>query len=344
VIRFRERNQTLLGGGCLLLILLLVVAALNVRKLPLLNDDATYTAEFANSGGLRVNDNVTVAGVTVGSVTAMALAGDRVRVTFTADRDVDLGNETSAAAKVLAVVGTQFLELTPAGRTPLRGAIPTSRTTVPYTFVDTLQQLSTTTEQYDLPQLVAALQAGSQVLSGTTSADTTAALTGLASFSSTLAQRKADLSTIVTQGAGLAKTLSDHRTQLVDLIGQGDLVLQVLQARRAALQQLFDGTTSLSSELIRVVGPNRDDLRSLLDNLQTVARLLARDTESIDRALPLLGAFSRYAANATGSGAFVDANIPTMLLPDTLLAQCRQPGAYPAAGDEQRNALVGCRP
>ena len=340
MMRFRERNQTLLGGGCLLLLLLLVLAALNVRKLPLLNHTATYTAEFVNSGGLRVHDNVTVAGVNVGSVTGMALAGDRVRVTFTADHEVRLGSQTAAAAKVLAVVGTEFLELTPAGSGQLRGAIPRSRTTVPYTFVDTLQQLSTTTQSYDLPKLVAALQAGSQVLSGTTSADTTAALTGLADFSAILAQRKDDLATIVTQGAGLAQTLSDHRTQLVDLVGQGDLVLQVLQQRRAALQQLFTGTTSLSSELIRVVGPNRSDLKQVLLSLQTVSQLLARDTDNIDRALPLLGAFSRYAANAAGSGAFVDANIPTMLLPDTFLSQCQGKGAFPAPG----NALVGCRP
>lgn len=340
MIRFRERNQTLLGAGCLLALVLVVLGALNVRKLPLLNSTRTYTAEFVNSGGLQVDDTVTVAGVDVGAVTGMALAGDRVRVTFTVERDVPLGERTSAAAKVLAVVGTEFLELAPDGDGALEDAIPTSRTTVPFTFVDTLQQLSGTEQQYDLPQLTAALQAGSSVLSGTTSADTTAALTGLARFSSVLAERKAELATIVTQGAGLAQTLADHRAQLVDLVGQGDIVLQVLQQRRAALQELFTGTTSLSRELSRVVGPNRAQLASLLTSLETVSQLLAKDTASIDEALPVLSAFSRYAANATGSGPFVDVTIPTMLLPDAFLDRCRQPGAFPAPADPD----VGCRP
>lgn len=340
MMRFRERNQTLLGGVSLLVLLLVVLGALNFRKLPVFNSNHSYTADLVNSGGLRVNDNVTVAGVNVGSVTGMKLAGDKVRVTFTAQSDVHLGSETAAAAKVLAVVGTEFLELAPAGGGSLQGAIPVSRTTVPFTFVDALQKLSNQTQQYDLPQLRAALQAGSQVLSGTTSADTTAALGGLANFSAILAQRKDDLASIVTQGAGLSQTLADHRTQLFDLVGQGALVLQVLQQRRVALQQLFTGTTSLSQELIRVVGPNRNDLKALLSNLQTVSQLLARDTDNIDKALPVLGAFSRYAANATGSGAFVDANIPTMLLPDTFLQQCQGAGAYPAPG----NPIVGCRP
>ncbi len=339
MIRFRERNQAVLGLVCLLTLVLLVVAALNVRRLPLLNNTRTHTAEFVNSGGLKVGNNVTIAGVKVGSVTGMALAGDRVRVDFSVDRGVPLGAQTSAAAKVLAVVGTEFLELTPAGSGALSGAIPTSRTTVPFTFVDTLQKLSDQEQQYDLPTLVKALQAGSSVLSATTAADTTAALDGLARFSAVLAQRRADLSTIVTQGSGLAKTLSDHSAQLVDLVGQGDLVLQVLQQRRAALQQLFTGTTSLSQELIRVVGPHRTELRSLLADLQTVAELLAKDTASIDQAIPVLSAFSRYAANATGSGAFVDATIPTMLLPDTFLAQCQGGKGYPSA-----DPVVGCRP
>lgn len=342
-MRFRERNQTVLGAVCLLSLVLLVALALNVRRLPLVNSYETYAADFAHSGGLRVNDTVTVAGVDVGSVTSMELAGDRVRVEFTVESDVELGRDTRAAAKVLALVGTEYLELTPEGGGTLGDPIPVERTSVPFTFVDTLQQLSDQEQEYDLPALVAALRAGSDVLSGTTATDTTAALTGLAELSDILAQRKDDLATVVTEGAGLAQTLADHRQQLFSLVSQGDLVLQVLQQRRAALQELFDGTTRLSQELSRVLGPNRDQLRSLLTNLETVSALLAKDTARIDEALPLLDAFSAYAANATGSGPFVDTTIPTMLLPDTLLAQCADPASRPRAG-QPSDAVVGCRP
>lgn len=343
-MRFRERNQTVLGAVCLLSLLLVVVAALNFRRLPLLHSNASYQAEFANSGGMKVNDNVTVAGVKVGSITDMQLVRDRVRVSFKVDSGVQIGQDSAAAAKVLALVGTEYLEVIPKGSGQLSTPIPSSRTTVPFTFVDTLQKLSSQEQQYDLPTLVAALKAGSQVLSGTTATDTTAALTGLANFSALLAQRKDDLATVVTQGAGLSKTLAEHRTQLFQLIGQGDLVLQVLQQRRAALQQLFTGTTSLSQQISQLLGPNRDQLKTLLSNLQTVSALLAKDTANIDQALPLLNAFSRYAANATGSGAFVDTNIPTMLLPDSLLKQCGSSTSYPAAANAATNAVVGCRP
>lgn len=344
MMRFRERNQAVLGGMSLLALLLLVVGALNLRKLPLLNNNATYTAEFVNSGGLSASDNVTVAGVRVGSVKDLKLAGTKVRVRFSMDKGIRLGAQTKAYAKVLAVVGTQYLEIDPEGPGKLAGAIPTNRTTVPYTFVDSLQQLSATEQQYDLPTIIESLKVGTEVLGSTSAAETTAALTGLADLSAILAARKAELATVVSEGADLAKTLADRRDQLFSLVGQGDLVLKVLQERRAALQQLFTGTTSLSNELIRLVGPNRTELKSLLTNLQTVSQLLADDTAKIDAALPILGAFNRYAANATGSGQFLDATIPTMLIPDAYIAQCRQPGAKNAATDPSNNDVVGCRP
>lgn len=337
---FRERNQLVLGASSLIAIVLLVLAALNYDRLPLVHRQTTYTADFANRGGLVTGNNVTIAGVKVGTVTGLALAGDHVRVRFTVDNGITLGSRTAASAKVLAVVGTEYLELRPDGTGRLDGSIPVSRTSVPFTFVDALQKLSTQEQQLNLATLQKSLQVGTDVLSGTTSADTTAALDGLARFSAVLAQRKEELSTVVTAGAGLAQTLSDHRDQLVDLVGQGDVVLQVLQQRRAALQQLFQGTTQLSEQLSHLVGGNREQLRSLLADLQTVSSLLAKDTSAIDQALPVLGAFSRYAANAAGSGAFVDAAIPTMLLPDSYLAQCRSAAAYPAPADP----TVGCRP
>jgi hypothetical protein len=53
----------------------------------------------------------------------------------------------------------------------------------------------------------------------------------------------------------------------------------------------------------------------------------------------VLAAFSKYAANSTGSGAFADVSIPTLLLPDNLIDQCSAANAFPS-----RNPQVGCRP
>jgi phospholipid/cholesterol/gamma-HCH transport system substrate-binding protein len=210
---------------------------------------------------------------------------------------------------------------------------------VPFTLVDALSQFASQTQQYDIPQLVKALEAGSAALAGTPASVTTAALDGLARFSQILASRQTALATIVTQGSQLAAVLSGHSTQLVDLLGQGDLVLQVLQSRRTAIQQLLTGTTALSQQITSLLSTKRDQLHSLLGSLQTVTAILAKDSSAIGNAIPLLASLSQYAANATGSGRFVDATIPTLLIPDNLIAACGNPANYPSS-----NPLVGCRP
>ena len=50
-----------------------------------------------------------------------------------------------------------------------------------------------------------------------------------------------------------------------------------------------------------------------------MSAVLAKDSNDFGQAIPVLAAFSRYSANATGSGAFVDVSVPTLLIPDNLL-------------------------
>ena len=70
-----------------------------------------------------------------------------------------------------------------------------------------------------------------------------------------------------------------------------------------------------------------------------VSAILAKDSNDFGQAIPVLAAFSRYSANASGSGAFVDVSVPTLLIPDNLAVQCSAPGAMPS-----KNPQVGCRP
>ena len=70
-----------------------------------------------------------------------------------------------------------------------------------------------------------------------------------------------------------------------------------------------------------------------------MSAVLAKDSNDFGQAIPVLAAFSRYSANSSGSGAFVDASVPTLLIPDNLSVKCSAHGAYPSS-----NPQVGCRP
>jgi len=338
VKRFRERDRALTGVVGIVVVLCLVVGALEFPRLPLIHDNATYSADFASAGGLATGDIVTVDGVKVGSITAMALDGNRVRVTFTVS-GASLGSTTTAAAKVLSPVGTEYMELAPSGRAPLGGLIPESRTSVPYNLVTDLSGLGTEIEHYNLPQLERALTVGSQDLNGTPASETTSAFQGLADISRVIGNEGSALAAIVSQGAALSGVLSERSHQLFDLFGQSALVLSVVEQRRTAIEQLLTATSTLSQQITTILSVNRPQLTTLLQDLQAVSAVLAKDSNDFGQAIPVLAAFSRYAANTSGSGAFVDASVPTLLVPDNLAAQCAAPGALPSS-----NPQVGCRP
>jgi phospholipid/cholesterol/gamma-HCH transport system substrate-binding protein len=336
--RFRERDRMLTALVGIAVVVALLAGALEFPRLPFIHDNATYQAEFADAGGLATGDIVTVDGVKVGAITGMALDGNQVTVTFTV-AGADLGSTTSAAAKVLSPVGTEYMEVTPSGPGTLRNPIPRSRTSVPYNLVTDLSGLGSEISHYDLGQLEHALDVGSQDLNGTPVSQTVSAFKGLAGISRAVGDESSALATIVTQGAALSGVLSSRSSQLFDLFGQSNLVLAVLAQRKAAMAQLLAATTSLSRQITSVLSVNQPQLTSLLGDLQSVSGVLAHDSNDIAAAIPLLAAFSRYAANATGSGAFVDVAVPTLLVPDNLVAQCATPGAFPST-----NAQVGCRP
>lgn len=336
--RFRERSRARVGAAGVAVVLVLVLLGVEFPHLPLIHSSTSYTADFADAGGLATGDIVTVAGVKVGTITGMALDGDMVRVTFGVS-GVALGSTTSAAAKVLSPVGTEYLELDPSGGGTLQGPIPESRTSVPYNLVTDLSGLGTLVQHYDIPELEKALDVTGRDLDGTTSAQFSAAFQGLARVSSIVGGEQDALATILTQGASLTGVLSARSSQLFDLFGQSNLVLAVLRQRSAAIHELLAATTALGSRISSLLSVNRPQLDSLLRSLQTVSAVLAKDGGDISAAIPVLAAFSRYTANSTGSGPFADVAIPTLLIPDDLAEQCAAKGADPSG-----NSQVGCRP
>ena len=65
---FRERNPVVIGFVGFAVLILGFIAAFRAQDLPLIGGGDTYYAEFDESGGLKVNDEVRLAGVRVGKV------------------------------------------------------------------------------------------------------------------------------------------------------------------------------------------------------------------------------------------------------------------------------------
>lgn len=329
--KFRERNLVIVAAISAVVLIVAGLFALNIGRIT----STTYTADFQSAIGLQPGDVVTIAGVRVGAVSGMRLAGDVARVSFTVNGGHQLGSDTRVNVKVLNPVGVEYLELVPQGPGQLHGAIPVGHTTIPGTLVGDLNQLTNQTQQTNLDQLVQALKVLTQTVAANSPEQTKAALDGVAQLSAVLAGRQQELTNLITQSNQLTSLLNGHSSQLVNLIGQSALLLQVLQQRKAAIDNLLATTSQLTDQLNHIIVGDRSVLDPMLANLQSLSQFLAKDSTNVAQAIPLVAAFSRYSANVTGSGPYADFIAPTLVVPDNLIAECAAIGKL----DPQR----GCR-
>jgi hypothetical protein len=68
----------------------------------------TYDAYLGDTGSIRPGNAVKVSGVKVGQVSSIRLTGDRVKVTFTADRRIRVGAQSLVSTKTDTILGQRF--------------------------------------------------------------------------------------------------------------------------------------------------------------------------------------------------------------------------------------------
>jgi phospholipid/cholesterol/gamma-HCH transport system substrate-binding protein len=315
VTPFREQNKTVIGSVGLLLILLLVAAAFSADKLPVIGGGAVYQAHFSEAAGLRPNDEVRVAGVKVGKVTAVDLAGDRVLVKFRV-KNADFGKESRADIRIKTVLGRKFLMLTPEGSGQLSttDVIPLTRTSSPYDVSEAFQGLANTVDQVDTAQLERSFRTLADTFRDTPD-EVRTSLTGLSRLSRTIASRDQELQVLLQRSSVVTQVLSQRDQDLTAFMADSSLILQELHRRRAAINTLLTTTTQLSEQLIALVRENRATLGPALTKLHNVVLVLKANQDNIDKAIPRLASFTRVFSNNLGNGRWFDTLVQNLTAP-----------------------------
>lgn len=310
---FQQRNPVPIGIAGLLVVTLLLVVGYNTDKLPVIGDGPTQRAEFANAAGLTPGSPVKVAGVVVGRVQAVELAGDHVVVSYDA-KDIEIGDQSRASVQLETLLGQRFMALEPAGSRPQEGPIPEARTTTPYDIIPAVNQLAETTGEIDVGKVEQALN----TLAGTfknTPDSVRGALSGLSRLSTTISKRDEQLSQLLDRAEQVTGTLSDRDQQISTLIQDINPLLEQLRLRREAINRLLTGAQELSEQLRGLVADNREQLRPTLERLDRVATVLQRNKNNLDKGLELLEPYVHLFTNAVGNGRWFDAYVCALLPP-----------------------------
>ncbi|MEU5948459.1 MCE family protein [Micromonospora sp. NPDC047465] len=316
---FHERNPMIAGTVGLTLIAATLLGAFQLDRLAALTGRA-YQAAFSDASGLSVSNEVRVAGVRVGKVTAVELARDSrpyVRVRFRVDDDgVRIGDRTGATIRINTVLGQKYLALSPAGagRLPEGGQIPLDRTAAPFDVVQAVTGLADTLDKVDTDQLAAAFATLSETFADTP-ASVSSSLVGLSRLSRTVAERDAELRSLLTRARQVTGVLAARDEEFRKLVTDGGALLAEVKRRRDAIHKLLVGTDQLATQLSGLVADNRAKLNPALNQLRKAVAILQRNRDDLELTIERMGPFVTAFANVVGNGRWFDSYVHGLVQP-----------------------------
>jgi phospholipid/cholesterol/gamma-HCH transport system substrate-binding protein len=327
---FRERNPipiALIGLG---IIVAMMLASFQAEHLPIIGGGTTYQADFSDAGGLKVNDDVRVAGVKLGKVKAISLHGAVVRVKFLIRNGPTLGRDTHADIKIKTLLGTKYLAITPDGSGKLTSSdvIPLSQTSTPLDVTTAFIGLAQHVEAIDTKQLAKAFDTLATTFKNSP-AQVRASLDGLSRLSRTIASRDDQLKQLLQHARGVTNVLATRDAEVVKLMNDGDLVLKLVEQQRVVIHNLLVNTADLAAQLSSLVQENRAVIKPALDNLLSVTTILQRNQDSLDRTVHMLAPFVRDFTNVLGNGRWFDTFVAD--LPPAPTEVGVAPGSRPAS-------------
>jgi phospholipid/cholesterol/gamma-HCH transport system substrate-binding protein len=305
-LRLRRRSSgrkghlgTLLKFGIFtgISLVLLVALAIRVGNISLFTHRTTYQAQLADVTGLHPNNDVKIAGVTVGQVTGIAVQRDHALVTFSVNNSVHLRSSTKSGLQQNNVLGQQFLYLYPGSTgADIRagGVIPLS------------QSISN-------PGVGAFLNALGPFLSAVNPAQ---ANTFVQSVLAALQGNQDKVDQLINDSATVSQTVGSLDTQVGQVISALDQVLTALAQRSSDVGTLLDNLQTVSQtlashndlldtvvtnlskftgEIAGVVQSNQGNLAQTISDLQSVTSVVQDHEQNLAAGLSTLGSgFNPY--------------------------------------------------
>lgn len=310
-----SHNPAILGFIAIAVVVILIGAMLLVKVAEV--GYRQYTAQFSQAGALRVGNPITIAGIPVGEVTSMRLAGDHVEAELKVRKDVVLGEDSRAAIKITTILGSRYLALYPDGQNPLPdNTFDLAHTDVPYDLQEALSDVTTTYEDVDTDQFAQTLGILGEQMKGLPEI-VPQALDNTHTLATIVAERRDQLGTLLKTTELVSNTLRRQQSTIGTLVNQGNELLGEFVMRRESFQALMDALTKLVETLSGIVIEDRPQLEALLQDVRELSDMVGQHDDLLRSTLQSGPVALRGLANATGTGNAVDFHASNGLLVDS---------------------------
>ncbi|MEV6768748.1 MlaD family protein [Nocardia sp. NPDC051030] len=303
------------AAGALAVVVMLAIAGV-MYVLPL--GKQTYTAEVTEAGSIKTGDSVRVAGIPVGEIRSVRLESDRVRVRFTVDDSVFVGDQTTLEVRMLTVAGGHYVAVLPAGANPLgEHVIPPDRVKLPYSLIRAFQDAAAPVEQVNgdtlrqnFQALDAAITDGPDAIRRVGDAVTT--------LNALLIQQRADISRTVQVADEYSQLLGRLTPRMIGLFQALKGIVDAGWDKRDQLEFVLKAVAGILDRLEGVHGVYDNRLREYADQLAAAVPDLQQLMARLDQSLTNLRDFGTKVQQfiSPQAGAGTDQSAVTIQVPD----------------------------
>ena len=267
---FTERDPRLIGAVGLVVAAALVLGVLVLNR-SVFVPSYTIHARFPDAAGIGKGAAVTVAGVQVGTVSAVHVDGNAVVTDLAINHGVVLPSQTSAAIEVQTVLGVLDVTLEPqtGWAHPLANGALITQTSVPVEFQDLQNTAGNLLQHSDVAafnRMLSALQAITQGRQ----AQVAAIISGLDKFTGAVDSRRTQVGSLIDAANTLASTVAARDQQLASLVDNLASVVNGLADHSTQLSTLIANTEAVAAQTSTLVGQNQPQLQGLISHLTSV--------------------------------------------------------------------------
>jgi phospholipid/cholesterol/gamma-HCH transport system substrate-binding protein len=326
---FRDRNPYAVGIVSVLVIGAITGFAFLVGLTHLLEKTYDMAGTFRDASGLRVGDDVKLAGVKVGRVTDISPDRENgtVIIDWVINQGVEIHEDAGADIALETLLGSKYIRI----NNPTAGSklmedlakrdaarIPVERTTTPFDVFELTRkategiQATNTKELNQLILQLAQLTEGKQATIRDLS-------TGIEQVAGAINERDEQLRSLLDQADELSATLAEKDDTLVRLIDASAGILDLISERRDALAVALGEGSDAVVQLSQIVSDHKAELDAILTTLHRVTGAVDRNlgqggdqARSIDSALAWAGPGFLGQAKAGSHGPWQDIYIRSL--------------------------------
>jgi phospholipid/cholesterol/gamma-HCH transport system substrate-binding protein len=277
------------------------------------------TATFTDATGLFINDDVRLAGVTVGKVTGIRVVdgdeqGRRAKIDFEINNDVRLPTDSQASVRWRNLLGQRFLYVIPGEASEmLSGGDRIHRTVDVVDFGRLVNNLGPLANALDPHQLSEVLRALSEAVEG--NEDNLDGLIGdLNAFMGVLAQRESTISQLIGDYEKVTGVLARRDEQIQTMVDNLLLLTETFAGHSDILEDALAELSITAEGLDVLLTRNSDELASIVRNLSLVTASATNKVTELESAFTAIPETTRQLFTVADSGNFLKVNFVCLAL------------------------------